>query len=190
MKKLILLTGLFLSLNFTFAQTVKQNVERDFIEYSRLVSENKIEEALEYTNPKFFELIPKEKVKNLMEAVFNMPNIEYKIYSPKILEISDVKRINNIDYVKIITISSIDMKFTNIDSSDKSKLLLIQNSFESKFGKGHVVYDKASGFFKIKTNKEIIASSTDDQNNWKFVIIDNPRMKALLEKIVPAELLD
>jgi len=187
MKKILILLGVSLfTLNLSFAQTAKQNVERDFINYSKLISENKIDEALEYANPKLFEIFSKEDTKNVMEAAFNMPNIEYKISSPIIKEISDVKRIENIDYIKIKTISPIEMKFTNIGLNDKNNLQMILNSFEAKFGKGNVIY----GFFKISANKEIIASSTDDKNNWKFITVDNPKMKPLLEKIIPSEILE
>ncbi|SEH53387.1 hypothetical protein SAMN02927937_00009 [Paenimyroides aquimaris] len=190
MKKILLLGVFLFTLNLSFSQTTKQNVERDFINYSKLISENKIDEALEYANPKLFEVFPKENMKNLMEAVFKMPNIEYKIFSPIIKEISEVKKLENIDYIKIKTISPIEMKFTDIDLNDKNSLQMMLNSFETKFGRENVIYNQETGFFKINANKEIIASSTDDKKNWKFITIDNPRMKTLLEKVVPSEILE
>lgn len=190
MKKLIFLTGLFLSLNYTSAQTARQNVEKDFKNYSQLVSENKIDDALEYTNPQLFEIIPKESMKSLLEAVFKMPNIEYKISAPLINEISEVKRIENIDYIKIKYISPIEMKMKDLDVSNETKLQMLRNSFETKFGKGNVAFDKRSGFFKINASKEVVATSTDNKNNWKFITVDNPRMKTLLEKIIPSEILE
>lgn len=189
MKKITLLASLLLTLNYLFAQTAKQNVERDFNNYSQLISENKIDDALEYANPKLFEIIPKESMKNLLEVVFKMPNLEYKISTPIIEEISDAIKIQNIDYIKIKYTSPIEMKFKDLDLSDENKLLMMQNSFENKFGKGNVVFDKETGFFKINAKKEVVASSTDDKNNWKFITVDNQRMKTFLEKIIPAEIL-
>jgi len=190
MKNIIFLGSLLLSLNFSFAQTARQNVERDFMNYSKLIAENKIEEALDYTNPKLYEVIRRQDVKNTMEAVFKMPEMEYKISKPIIKEVSDLKRIDSIDYVKIKFMSPIEMKFKMIDSSDKTTMRMIQNSLEQKFGKDNVIYDKASGFFKINADKEIVASSTDNHNNWKFVVVDNPKMKALLARVVPLEILE
>lgn len=129
-------------------------------------------------------------MKSLLEAVFKMPNIEYKISTPIFEEISEAKRIENIDYIKIKYISPIEMKFKDLNLSDESKLQTMQNSFETKFGKGNVVFDKETRFFKIKAKKEVVASSTDDKNNWKFITVDNPRMKALLAKIIPSEILE
>lgn len=190
MKKLIFITGFILSLNLTFAQSAKQNVERDFMNFNQLISEKKIDDALEYTNPKIFEIIPKESIKNLLEAVYNMPNIEYKTSKPIISEISDVKRIENIDYIRIEYISPIVMKIKNLNLNEESKIHSILNSFESKFGKGNVTFDKVSGVFKINAKKVVIASSNTGINNWKFVTVDNPRMKTILKKIIPAEILE
>ena len=190
MKKLLLSAVLFLSVNFAFAQTAKQNVERDFMDYNQLVLDNKIDDALEYTNPKLFEIIAKESMKSLLEAVYKMPNIEYKTSKPIISEISDSKRIENIDYIKIEYFSPIEMKMIDLDLTDESKVQALINSFENKFGKGNVSLDKSSGFFKINAKKVVIASSNSDLKNWKFVTVDNPRMKTLLEKIIPAEVLE
>ena len=190
MKKIIFTAGLFLSLNFAFAQSAKQNVEKDFMNYNQLILNKNIDDALEYTNPKLFEIIPKESMKSLLEAVYKMPNIEYKISKPIISKISDVKRIENIDYIKIEYISPIEMKMKDVDLNDKSKIQVLLNSFETKFGKGNVSLDKTSGFFKINANKIIIASSNADSINWKFVTVDNPRMKKLLKKIIPTEILE
>ncbi|GEM_PF-723751 len=189
MKKLIFTAVLFLSVNFAFAQTAKENVERDFMNYNQLILDKNIDDALEYTNPKLFEIIPKESMKSLLEAVYKMPNIEYKTSKPIISKISDVKRIENIDYIKIEYISLIEMKMKDLDLNDESKVQALLNSFEAKFGKGNVSLDKPSGFFIINANKIVIASSNAESINWKFVTVDNPRMKILLEKIIPAEVL-
>ena len=190
MKRIVLLLSFILICNFASAQTEKQNVERDFIAYSKLIIDRKVDNALEYVNPKIFEVFPKEVMVSLMEAVHKMPNIEYKLSLPIIDSISDVKRIDNIDYVKIKTISPIEMKFTDMDLTDEKKRVLLQDSFESKFGKGNVVYNKATGFFKINVNKEIVGSSTDNQVSWKFITVDNPKMKGLLAKVLPSEILE
>lgn len=190
MKKILLLVALVVNLNYSFAQTTKQNIERDFINFNQLISEKNIDAALEYSYPKLFEIIPKEKMKSLLEAVYKMPNIEYKISTPIINAISDVKSIDNIDYVKIQYISPFEMKMKDIDLNDEHKLQMLLQSFENKFGKANVDLDKTSGFFKINAQKEVIAISTNNQNDWKFVTIDNPRMKVLLEKIIPSEVLE
>lgn len=82
------------------------------------------------------------------------------------------------------------MKMIDLDLNDESKVQALINSFEHKFGKGNVSFGKTSGFFKINANKVVIASSNSDLKNWKFVTVNNPKMKTLLEKIIPAEVLE
>ncbi|GAA4516058.1 hypothetical protein [Sphingobacterium thermophilum] len=59
------------------------------MDYNQLILDKKIDDALEYTNPKLFDIIPKESMKSLLEDVYKMPNIEYKTSKPIISEISD-----------------------------------------------------------------------------------------------------
>jgi hypothetical protein len=188
-KNFLIIYFLFIGLKNSFAQDSKQDIQRDFINYSKLISENKIDQALEYVNPKLFTLIPRDQMKSLLEAVYKMPNIEYKISIPKIINFSESKNIDNISYVKLETISPIEMKFKDIELDDQ-KLAGMTKSFEAKFGEGNVSFDKKTGFFIIKAKKQIIASSTDNNKNWKFITIDNPKMKSLLAKIIPVELLE
>jgi hypothetical protein len=188
MKQILIILVLFIGIN-TFGQDVNKEIEEDFNEYHKLISERNIEKALEYTNPKFFELIPREQMKNLLESVYKMPNIEYKTGIPSYVRFEDVKKFENVNYVKFFIKSPIEMKFKEEELNDE-KISLMTKSFEAKFGVGNVNYNKNTGFFSINADKIIIASSDDNLKDWKFVTVDNPKMKTLLEKILPLELLD
>ncbi len=189
MKQIITFLAFFQTL-ISFGQGVDVNneIKKDFNDYLNLIAERKIDDALNYSNPKLFEIIPKEQIKSLMEAVYKMPNIEYKTGIATFLKFEEPKKIENINYVKFFIISPIQMKFTNIENTDEKVSQMIK-SFESKFGIGNVEFDKESGFYKIKAEKVIIASS-DNELDWKFVTIDNPKMKILLEKFIPKVLLN
>jgi len=190
MKQLITILTLIICLN-SFGQEIDVNLEikKDFNEYFNLIAERKIDNALDYSNPKLFEIIPREQMKNLMEAVYKMPNIEFKTGVPTFLKFDEVKKIENVNYVKFYIISPIEMKFKDIENSEE-KVLQMTKNFETKFGVGNVKFDKESGFYKINAEKVIIANSDDNLLDWKFVTVDNPKMKLLLEKIIPSELLN
>ena len=188
MKQIITILAFFQTF-ISFGQVdVKNEIKKDFNDYFNLIAERKIEEALNYSNPKLFEIVTKEQMKNLMEAIYKMPNIEYKTGVATFLKFEELKKIENINYVKFYIISPIEMKFIDIESTDE-KVSQMTKNFEVKFGVGNVEFDKESGFYKIKAEKEIIASS-DNEVDWKFVTIDNPKMKMLLEKFIPKELLN
>lgn len=119
MKQIITLLVLFIGLN-TFAQETKvlPTLKRDFYNYYNLIAERKIDSALNYSNPKFFELITRDQMKNLMEAVYKLPNIEYKTGIPTFLKVEKVKKINNTNYVKFYILSPIEMKFNDAENSE------------------------------------------------------------------------
>jgi hypothetical protein len=188
MKHFFVIIILFVGYN-SFSQDINSEVEKDLIAYFKLISEKNIDKALDYSNPKLFDIISREQMKNLLEAVYKMPNIEYKTGIPTFLKFEDLKNIEDVNYVKVYIDSPIEMKFNDIDINEEkvSRMIL---SFESKFGVGKVNYDEKTGFFKINAEKIIIASSDEKLKDWKFLTIDNPKMKVLLEKIIPSELLN
>lgn len=186
MKRLLILFFAF-SLNFTFAQN--DNLERDFKNYHQLISNKKVDLAMDYVNPKVFEFLSKEAMIQLLQAVFNVPNIEYRMSPPSIVEMDNkAKKIDNIDYISLKALTPLEVKFKDI-KIDEDNLPIVMQNLEQKFGAGNVSYDKETDFFKVNSYKKAIASS-DDGQNWKFVIIENPKMKTFLAKILPAEVLE
>lgn len=172
-----------------FAQTVNKSIERDFNAYSKLIVEKKIDKAMEYINPKLFDIFPRDEMAKLLGGLYNSPEIEFKISMPTIQSYGDMLTIDSINYVKIKAITPVEMKFNNSEFKDEMIPFYLA-SFEEEFGKGNVVYDDKSKYFKISSSKYIIASSTDQNKNWKFITIDNEKMNFLLENIIPKELLE
>ena len=170
------------------AQEINKEIEKDFRDYFALISEKKIDSALNYTNPKMFEFVPRVQMKTLLESVYKMPNIEYKTGVSKFKTFDTLKKIDNINYVRFEIVSPIEMKFTDVKPTTE-KVKEMVRIFEVKFGTGNVVFDSKTGFYKINAQKIIIASSEDTLINWKFVTINNPNSKLLLTKFIPEELL-
>jgi len=190
MKQLIIILAFFQTLISSGQEiNITNEIRKDFIVYSNLIAERKIDDALNYSNPKLFEIVPREQMKNLMEVVYNMPNIEYKTGTATFLKFEELKKIENVNYVKFYIKSPIEMKFTDIENTEE-KVLQMTKNFEAKFGVGNVEFDKKSGFYKVNAEKIIIASSDNELLDWKFVTVDNPKMKALLERFIPSELLN
>lgn len=190
MKKLITIF-VFIQTLFYFGQDTNVNIEikKDFNDYYNLIAEQKIDDALNYINPKLFDLVSREQMKNLMETIYKMPNIEFKTGLATFIKFEELKKIKNINYVKFYIISPIEMKFTNIENTEE-KILQMTKNFEAEFGVGKVEFDKESGFYKINAEKIIIASCDDQLLDWKFVTVDNAQVKVLLETFIPKELLN
>ncbi len=190
MKQLNIILALFQTIISSGQEAnITNEIRKDFNVYSNLIAERKIDDALNYSNPKLFEIVPREQRKNLMETVNNMPNIEYRTGTATFLKFEELKKIENVNYVKFYIKSPIEMKFTDIENTEE-KVLQMTKNFEAKFGVGNVEFDKKSGFYKVNAEKIIIASSDNELLDWKFVTVDNPKMKALLERFIPSELLN
>lgn len=184
------ITALFMILSTCcLAQEINKEIKNDFNEYYRLVSSKNLEGALNYTNPKVFEVIPREQVKSALQTVYNTPNLEYKTGVLSYIKFENVKRINNVNYVKFYINAPLEIKLTD-QKMTPEKLNQMKSNLEAKFGKGRVLYDEKTGFFKINQEKIVIANADDKLKDWTFILVDNPKMKALLKEIVPAELLD
>ncbi|HAH54308.1 MAG TPA: hypothetical protein DCM02_03225, partial [Flavobacterium sp.] len=155
LKLIISSVTIFISI-IGFGQEIDVNSEirKDFTDYFNLISEKKIESALDYSNPKLFELIPRDEMKSLMEAVYKMPNIEYKTGNLTFLKFDELKKIENDNYVKFYIISPIEMKFKDIENTEEQISKMTKN-FETKFGVGNVNFDKETGFYKINAEKII-----------------------------------
>jgi hypothetical protein len=190
MKHVILTLILGFSFN-AFAQDSDaiEAVKKDFLDYYRLLAEQKIDSALDYSNPRLFEVIPRDQIKSLMEALYQMPDMEYKTGMPTFLKFEEVVEIDNMNYLKFYISSPAEMKFNSIESSDENVMRMTKN-LEMRFGFGNVQFDKETGYYKINAEKTIIASSEKTLMGWQFVTVDNPKMKALLEQIIPAEVLN
>lgn len=195
MKKIMLFLLLVVMLPVR-AQDVNAAIARQFQQYSQLVIDKDIEAALDYTNEDLFTIIPREQLKAVMESVFNMPSLEYKAELPKILAFEPLKTIDGAHYVRFKHEARLQMKFldeagqpakTAAELKEHQALLL--STFQGKYGQDNVTFDEASGFYNIRTVKWAVAKSKD-RKDWKFAVVDNARMKALLEKFIPKEMLD
>lgn len=193
MKKALLV--LFICSAAVQAQTINQVIGQQFQTYSKLIIDKKIDEALNYTNPKMFEIIPRQQMLSAMEEIFKNPEIDLKTLMPTTSEFEPVKKIDGISYVRFKSHTVIEMRFNNqakASQTAEEKMIaheMMAAAVEQKFGKENVVYNDATGYYKIKSTKMVVASS-DDLKDWKFIIVDSPKMKPMLAKFIPAELLD
>jgi uncharacterized membrane protein len=172
-----------------FAQTVNESIERDFNAYSKLIVDKKIDKAMEYINPKLFNIATKEQMVAMLESIYNVPEIDIKLFMPTIDSYGNLQTVEGINYVKIQVTTPIEMKFNNPEFKNEMIPLYLA-SFEEEFGKGNVVFDEKVKAFKITSSNPVIASSTDQNKNWKFITIDNKEVSVLLETIVPLEILE
>ncbi|RYE48361.1 MAG: hypothetical protein EOP48_21255, partial [Sphingobacteriales bacterium] len=70
MKKPVILLFLLISVSTVHAQTVEKQVRDRYLKQAQLTIDGKFEEALSYTNPNLFEIVPKEEMLKLVAGLF------------------------------------------------------------------------------------------------------------------------
>lgn len=88
MKKLLL----FLCISFSvlsFSQTIQSDIEGQFRDFNALIAEKNFDKALDlYVNEDFLKIFPKDQMVQLMDQMFNMEGIDFKIYKPEDIAVS------------------------------------------------------------------------------------------------------
>lgn len=190
--KLIFFVFLFTITNSLYSQTVNETIEKQFIEYSQLVIDKEFDKALDYAFEEIFEIIPREQMVKMMEMVLNSIDGEYKVLPPKVKNISEIIKIDGVNYVKMQSLSEIQIKFFELEDDEdrEMKIPLYKLSFEKTFGVGNVKYNEETHFFEISPIKNIIAKSDDKLKDWKFAVVENDNQKLILERFIPKQLFE
>ena len=184
MKKLLL----FLCISFSvlsFSQRIQSDIEVQFRDYNALIAEKSFEKALNlYANEDFLEIFPKEQMVQLMNQMFNMEGIDFKIYKPEDITVSnDVIKEGDKSYVKIKYRQSLDIKFDIPDVTNDQ----FYTALQEEFGTEHVKLNDDTGFFEVRTGKEAIASS-NNLKNWKFTVVEKKQIP-FLKQFIPIQFL-
>jgi hypothetical protein len=176
-------------------QEYKSAIESRFNEYISALIDKDFRKSMDYISPDFFTIVPKEQIIAMMDQTFNNPEIEIVLKEPKILKIEDSELIEK-KYYSLLTYSNkMNMKFLRKDAEAeteedyKSRIGIIQSSFEENFGPGNVRYNEETAFFEINVEKQVYAISADGKTGWQFLVVEK-KQKPMLQKLLPKQLLD
>ena len=128
-----------------------------------------------------------------METVFTLPDFQFSIDSPRVLRVSDSKKVDSSHFLKLKYSNMLRMKFDMSADSAATDSLITESEFltltlQSQFGEENVRYDSDTGYYTIYAEKDVIAKSSD-LKQWKFIVMEEDKMP-FLKKFVPHELLE
>lgn len=184
MKKLLL----FLCISFSvlsFSQTIQSDIEGQFRDFNALIAEKNFDKALDlYANEDFLKIFPKDQMVQLMDQMFNMEGIDFKIYKPEDIAVSkDVVKEGDKSYIKINYRQSLDIKLNMPNVTNDQFYAALQE----EFGADHVKFNDSTKFFEVRMGKEAIASS-HNLKNWKFTVIEKKQIP-ILRQFIPIQFL-
>ncbi len=190
-RPLIILVIVCMWFTDAIAQDYKKTAEQQFMHYTNLIIKKDFRKAADFIIEDFYTLIPREQMITAMETIFNMPEFDYQIDSARVLEVGEARLIDSAHFLKLQYSNILRMKFGT--DSTQTDSALAENEFltltlQSKFGEPNVTYNKATGYYTIRSIKDVIAKS-QNLNEWKFIVMEEDKMP-FLKKIVPKELLE
>jgi len=169
------------------------SINDDFNKYLAHMLKQEFPQAMDYVNPKIFEIIPKDQMIDMMKSVFNNPDMKIKLSEPKILEVKPSKKIEGNYYSKMKYSNSMNIKMkpeegeTAEDREVMSAIMI--PAFEQSFGEGNVKHDKETEAYDIYVVKDVIAVSANGASDWKFAVMEKEQM-AFLKQLFPAEVFE
>lgn len=168
-----------------FAQDLKSDIEKQFRIYNNLIIEKKYEKAIDlYANEEFLKIIPKKTLVEMIDQVFNSPEVQFRVELPKNIQVdSKIIEEKGNKFVKLEYDQKLEMKTDDAESNKENILVALQ----STFGQEHVRFDEKSGFFIINTTKVAVANSSDNEN-WKFSVLER-HLIPILKQFIPHEFL-
>lgn len=173
----------------TFAQTKvspdNANIKKSLTYFTNSIKTKNIDQAVSCIYPKFFTVIPKDKMTQLLNMTYNNPFMKIDMQDFKFGNIEKPELIKG-EYFSI-TNYSFTMK-CNVNSLDADMKKKINGALTNKYGKNNVKYLANEGAYLINATMKACAISKD-RKYWKFVILEK-EFKRDLVKVLPQKILD
>ncbi|WP_415327050.1 hypothetical protein [Chryseobacterium sp. MMS23-Vi53] len=189
MKTKSLLFLFVLSSFVAFAQTKvspeESNIKKSLTYFVNSVKDKKIEQGVNCIYPKFFTIIPKDQMTQLLNMTYNNPFMKIEVQDLKFGSIGKPELIDD-EYFSIVNYS-FKLK-CNVNSMNEDMKKKINAALTNKYGKENVKYLANEGIYLINANMRACAISKD-RKYWKFVMVEKEYKKQLV-KVLPQKIID
>ncbi|MDH5033700.1 hypothetical protein [Chryseobacterium cucumeris] len=173
----------------TFSQT-KTNpddpaIKKSLTYFVNSIQSKQIDQAVSGIYPKFFTIVSKEQMTQILNMTYNNPFMK--------IEVEDLK-FGNIEKPELITgeyfsITPYFLKLKcNVSSLNDDMKKRMNGALTAKYGANNVKYVASEGSYLINAAMKACAVSKD-KKAWKFVILEKEYKKELV-KILPKKILD
>ncbi|MEY8758889.1 hypothetical protein [Chryseobacterium tongliaoense] len=185
-----LLVFLFVLLSVvSFAQTKVNTdelaIKKSFTYFTNSIKNKKIDEAVNCIYPKFFNVVPKDQMKQILEMTYNNPFIKVDLLN---LQFGTVEKPEPIDGEYFSVFNYLFSLKCNVSAMNDEIKKKVSSALASKYGKNNVKYLASEGAYLINAYMKACAISKD-KKQWKFVILEK-QYKPELVKVLPQKILD
>jgi hypothetical protein len=186
-KSLIFLFTLLSFISFAQAKANPDDlaIKKSFTYFVNSIKAKKIDQAVSCIYPKFFTVIPKDQMTQILNMTYNNPFMKIDIQGLQFGNIEKPELISG----EYFSITNYILKLKcNVSSMNDDMKKKISGVLMSKYGKNNVTYLANESSYLINANMKACAVSKD-RKYWKFVILEK-EYKAQLAKVLPKKILD
>ncbi|MDQ1857136.1 hypothetical protein [Chryseobacterium sp. WLY505] len=186
-KSLLFLFVLLSSMTFSQTKTNPDDptIKKSLTYFVNSIQSKQIEQAVSCIYPKFFTIVSKEQMTQILNMTYNNPFMK--------IEVQDVN-FGNIEKPELITgeyfsITPYILKLKcNVSSLNDEMKKKMTSALTAKYGANNVKYLANEGAYLINASMKACAVSKD-KKAWKFVMLEKEYKKELV-KILPKKILD
>lgn len=160
-------------------------IKKSLVYFVNSIKDKKIEQGVSCIYPKFFTVVPRDQMIQLLNMTYNNPFMKIDMSEVKVGNNGKPQQIGG-EYFSIVPYS---MKLKcNVGSMNDEMKKKINGLLVSKYGKNNVKYSAGEGSFLINAGMRACAVSRD-RKSWKFVILEK-EYKSQLVKVLPKQIMD
>lgn len=190
MYKTRLLTLAFIIFSYiSFAQTKvnadDQAIRKSVVYFANTIKYKKLDQTVSCIYPKFFTVVPKDQVTQLLNMTYNNPFVKIDVQDMKFASVGKPELIDG-EYFSL-TSYYLKLKGDVSSMSDEMKNK-IGEMLIAKYGKGNVKYLAKEGSYIINAPMKAVVISKD-KKSWKLILAEK-EYKSQLKKILPKKILD
>lgn len=181
---------LFVMLSYMAFSQAKENpddaaIKKSLTYFVNHIKSKQIDQAVSCIYPKFFTIVSKEQMTQILNMTYNNPFMKIEVQDLKVANIEKPELIAG-EYFSI-TYYFLKLK-CNVSSLNDDMKKKMNSALTAKYGANNVKYLANEGSYLINANMKACAVSKD-KKTWKFVILEKEYKKELV-KILPKKILD
>lgn len=173
----------------SFAQTKvntdDQAIRKSVVYFANTIKYEKLDQTVSCIYPKFFTVVPKDQVTQLLNITYNNPFVKIDVQDMKFASVGKPELIDG----EYFSLTSYYLKLKGDVSSMSDDLKnKIGEMLIAKYGKNSVKYNAKEGSYIINAPMKAVVISKD-KKSWKLVLAEK-EYKSQLKKILPKKILD
>jgi len=188
-KKRFLTLAFIIFSYISFAQTKvnadDQAIRKSVVYFANTIKYKKLDQTVSCIYPKFFTVVPKDQVTQILNMTYNNPFVKIDVQDMKFASVGKPELIEG----EYFSLTSYFLKLkADVGSMSDDMKNKIGEMLIARYGKENAKYNAKEGSYIINAPMKAVVISKD-RKTWKLVLAER-EYKSQLTKILPNKILD